>query len=139
MRHPDSILPLLIALVIAGVLHAALLPVGAAMLDRPAERRVPPQLEIVIGPTPAESAPGQTLEVTALVRNVGGTTATETTSTMWALSRDTVWDADDELLPDQTPRADKVKPKDLWPGGEYDDQVQLTIPSGYEGPVFLLG
>ncbi|MEM6854458.1 MAG: hypothetical protein AAF593_08625 [Planctomycetota bacterium] len=139
MRHPDSILPLLIALVIAGVLHAALLPVGAAMLDRPAELRVPPQLEIVIGPTPAESAPGQTLEVTALVRNVGGTTATVTTWTTWALSRDTVWDADDELLPDQTPRVDKVKPRDLWSGGEYDDQGQLTIPSGYEGPVFLLG
>ncbi|MEM1447336.1 MAG: hypothetical protein AAGF84_14860, partial [Planctomycetota bacterium] len=138
MRHADSILPLLIALVLAGVLHAALLPVGAAMLDRPAELRVPPQLEIVVGPTPAESAPGQTLQVTALVRNVGGTTATETTRTMWALSRDTVWDADDELLPDQTPRVDKVGPRDLRSGGEYGDQVQLTTPAEYEGPVFLL-
>ncbi len=72
MRHPDSILPLWIASAIAVVLHAALLPVGASMLDRSGPR-TPPQAELNVAFTavPESAVVGQSPGIGFEITNTG--------------------------------------------------------------------
>lgn len=137
MRNPDSKLTLWMALAIAVVLHAALLPVGAVMLTRTGPTTTPAKLEIEIAATPPEVTAGQIIELAAVIRNVGGSTAMQTTWTSWVVSRDIHFNPDDPALEKVGP-TDLAKPRDLGPGGEYRENHDLRFPPDFAGPAFII-
>lgn len=137
MRSPDSNLSLMIALAVALGLHAALLPVGAIVLARSGPTAAPAELEVTLEATPPQVAAGQNVQLAAVIRNAGGSTARRATWTSWVVSRDRQFDADDPPL-DTLGRIDLIKPKDLRPGGEYREKHDVRFPSDFHGPAFII-
>lgn len=139
MRHPDSILPLLIALAVAVVLHAALLPVGATMLNRSAPTSpVQAKLKVTIGEMPEAVLAGQTLQVSFEISNLG---SVEAENYEWSI----YLSAGRQLGENQTPWFEMRD--DLYPmassnwlasGQTASEGIALPVPMELEGPWFLI-
>ncbi|MBB6430628.1 CARDB domain-containing protein [Algisphaera agarilytica] len=138
MRHPDSILPLLIALAIAVVLHAALLPVGATMLSRSSTLPTQTELEIAITQSPESLVVGEDGTVSLEIINRGDANASNAT---WKL----YWSDTPRLVenaPFHAEARDDPLPQtgfnEIAAGQSMQGSFQVTALEGHDGPRFIV-
>ncbi|MEM7627012.1 MAG: hypothetical protein AAF333_15560 [Planctomycetota bacterium] len=124
--------PLLIAFVVAAVLHATLLPVGASYVGRTPVAPGRADLRITLGDTPAAVAAGRTLTLEIELSNVGNADAPPVTSTL-ALSRDRRPDDGDAPLPAPWPG-----PVVVAAGQTRHAAVPWAVSEPFDGPYFLV-
>lgn len=138
MPHRDSNLPLFTALAVAVGLHAALLPVGARMLDRSHTPVLQTVLEIRLGDLAESGRVGQEVAAAFEIINVGDLAAR---GVGWSvhLSKDrrlddgdAVWFAGgDAAAPDRAGLAievgQRISVEQAWP-----------VPEGFDGPWFVI-
>ncbi|MEM1108034.1 MAG: hypothetical protein AAGH99_05005 [Planctomycetota bacterium] len=136
MRHPDSILPLLVTLGVAVVLHAVLLPVGAAILDRPSSSSTEAEIQIAIISSPEALAADQTqADVTLSITNTGNAAAANVSWSLYWSDRPRL--AEHQLsMTGQFPLASSPS---LEPGQMLAREVSLPRDENHEGPRFIVG
>ncbi|MEM9417443.1 MAG: hypothetical protein AAGA25_00130 [Planctomycetota bacterium] len=138
MRHPDSILPLLIALAIAVVLHAALLPVGATMLNRSVTPATQTELVLTIVDAPQSFGVGQDGLVLLEILNRGEFAATNVT---WELYWSDSPRIDQNAQPHSVMMDEALSPVDtntIASGQGLQIESTMTRLEQYQGPRFII-